>query len=173
MNRNIIVYSAIKNAPSIRELFKDQGKALDNGKKLLLARALADKIYIRSIETNYSDKYSVKLFVNSYLADLREVISVFHSIYILDDEFENEFTDLVTSIVQWKLSLLDTNNAFQCAFTGDKNTVLDEFSSITRFVEPIYICGLVDIAPSASFYYTTYRQIVEEVFTACYSTVKE
>lgn len=173
MNMNAYLPSYINKVPTLTKLYSEQGKKIDHGKILLLGRAITDKIYLGSVNFNYNDRYSVKLFVNTHLPHIREVISALSAIYIFDDSVEAEIIEVIVSLVQWKLSLLDTNNALQCVFTGDKDTVLDEFTSVTRFVEPIHICGMVDMAERATFFYSTYRKIVDEVFAYAFSPVKE
>lgn len=128
-------------------------RRLKRGEIFLLAKAIADKL---PIGTGMPEN------IRTYTLNLRDsidrtVYGLSNYIYIPQEDATRLYA-LIDSLLLWRMSV--AFNPAPMLFSGDPNTVVDEVSSILRYVDVQDVCSVSDVAQSASYIASIFQDYV-------------
>ena len=145
----------ITNEVLLRKLIGFGHRRLKRGEIFLLAKAIADKLPIGN---------GMPENIRTYTLNLR--IQIDNTIYGLSDyvylpaEDVNQAYTLIDGLLLWRMSV--AFDPAPMAFTGDPTTVVDEVSSILRYVDVREVCSVGDIAQTASYIAVIFQDYVAQ-----------
>jgi len=131
-------------------------KKLEQGEVFLLAKAIADTIPLAPIEVD-----SISLFTITQRSFINEVIYTFNDYSYIDTELCKLIYKLIDEISLWRYNI--AYNPPHIFFKGDTNTVIDDLSSLLRYIDITYMCSVADVVNNANWLYTTFRELSNEV----------
>lgn len=131
------------------ELVKMNQRKMKAGELFILARVISNRIPLpTSTQTLTSEVLANGEFYNQVRYLLNEYT------YISDEEMV-ELRDNIKRFQAWKYSIVNGDDIM--LFSGDPETVIDEFSGLTRFFDMGTLCKLDEIAEDATYYYNLYN----------------
>lgn len=131
-------------------------RRLKRGEIYLLAHAIANTLSIGSAMPENIRIYSLSLRDRID----RAIYGLTDYVYLHSDDINHLYT-IIDSVLLWRMSV-----AFDPAplvFSGESTNVVDECSTILRYVDVSDICAVSDIAGSASYIAAIFQEYVQSV----------
>ena len=144
------------NANLQERLLKLGQKTLNKGEIFILAKVIADAIPLPKEACD-----NIRLYNLNHRGFIDNVLYAFEGfVYIPTDEYETIYR-LIDEMVSWRYGVA-TGKAI-CLFTGEAQNVVDDMTGFLRYVNMSDVCGVADIAGSANYIYTMFKDVVSFV----------
>lgn len=145
-----------KLSPSLQSALNMlQQRKLGNGELFLLAKALSDSIPLAE-----SDCENIALHTLNYKYFMNEVLYKVSEYSYIDEESRTVIFRLVNELSLWRFNIAYTPPS--PFYRGEANTVVDDTSSLLRYVDVSYMCAVEDIVEKANWYYSTFKELAQE-----------
>lgn len=131
-------------------------RMLAKGEIFLLAKAIADSLPLMP-----ADEDNVKLFVLNHKRLIDEVVWTLNTYSYLGDENMATLEKLVGDLTLWRAAV--AYNPPALFFRDCPNSVIDDISSLPRYVDVTHMCAVGDIIANANFMSGLFRSFVSEV----------
>lgn len=138
------------------KLNKFAQRKLEKGEIFLLAKVIADNIELAPRGTD-----NIKLFTLTKKRFVNEVIYALNDFTYLNDEQRDVVFKLIDELSLWRYNI--AYNPPVVFFKGDTNTVVDDVTSILRYVDVTYACSVADIVETANWTYGVFTDLCKEV----------
>lgn len=132
-------------------------RKLDRGELCLLAKAIADTRELPSAD-------ALSNFPNYLISIKKDIYAVCYELaeYAFIDSKEMAFVcEQVGSFMIWRASI--AHQPSTVLFTGDPNNVIDDITSIRRYVDTSVLCDIVNVLDRANWLYRTFRELCVNV----------
>ena len=144
------------NADLQKRLLKLGQKTLSKGEIFLLAKALSDAIPLPQEVCE-----NIRLHTLSHRGKIDQVIYAFEGYaYIPSDQYDTIYR-LIDEMVSWRYAVATGKSI--CLFTGDPQSVVDDMTGFLRYVNMSDVCTVSDMAGSANYVYTMFKDVVAAV----------
>lgn len=126
-------------------------RPLEKGELFLLAKAISDELPLPPADCDSVNIYTLKFrrFIECIIYGINEFS------YINEDQ-QKTLLKLVNDLMLWRFNT--AYNPPVILFTGDNNTVIDDISSLPRYIDCVYMCAVADIIDRANWAYNTFRE---------------
>lgn len=133
-------------------------RKLTKGEVFLLAKALADEIPLMP-----ANEDNVKIYVLNHKRFNEEVIWALNNYTYLDENERDTINKLICDLTMWRSSV--AHNPPTILFKDCSTTVIDDISSLPRYVDMTYMCAVGDIINNANYMFSLFKLFVQEVKT--------
>ena len=137
-------------------LLKFNQKKLEKGEIFLLAKAIADELPLCPVEEE-----NVKYFVLNHKLFIDHVVYALNEYSYLDEVTKETIFKLICDLTLWRYKV-----AYEppyILFRGEYDVVLDDISTLPRYVDMTYVCSVADIVDRATYLYSLFRDFVKEI----------
>ncbi len=149
----------------INKLARFGQRKLKDGEVFLLSKAISDTI---GIPTG-SEYTEFSVYIISKKPVINEIIYALNYYTYVDEVTLDIIYKQVTELTRWKHSM--AFNPPMVLFSGSPETVIDEISGITIFVETGCMCSVADIAESATTVYGMFRELCNSIVVSLPASV--
>ena len=134
-------------------------RMLQKGEIFLLAKAIADALPLMP-----ADEDNVRLFILNHKRLIDEVVWSLNTYSYLGDENVAVLEKLIGDLTLWRASV--AYNPPALFFRNDPNAVIDDISSLPRYVDITYMCAVGDMVNNATYMSDLFRTYVTEIKSA-------
>lgn len=134
----------------LSDLSKYNFKKLENGEKVLLAKAISDTLALPSEKLEDLNIYM--LTQKTKIISILDAIS--HSLYIDDKEVMYR---LVKDFMYWRYRI--AFNPPIVTFNSGADCIIDDLSSLPKFVDRSSMCDIANVYANSTYLYSVFRAI--------------
>ena len=134
-------------------------RMLQKGEIFLLAKAIADALPLMP-----ADEDNVKLFIINHKRLIDEVVWSLNTYSYLGDDNSAVLEKLIGDLTLWRASI--AYNPPTPFFRDCPNSVIDDISTLPRYVDLTYMCAVGDVINNANYMSDLFRTLVSEVKSA-------
>jgi hypothetical protein len=140
----------------VNKLLSFNQRKLTKGEIFLLAKSIADELPLLP-----PDEDNVNLFILNHKRFIDEVIWCLNNYTYLDKNEIKTVNKLISDLTLWRASI--AYNPPITFFKDCPNSVIDDISSLPRFVDLTYMCAVGDIINNANYIADLFRTFVKEI----------
>jgi len=133
-------------------------RTLEKGEVFILSYAISLKLPLPEVN---SDPHEIKMHCLSYRNNVDSVVYSLNDFMYIDENTRKEIYELIYSFVRWRRDIAFGN--FIPLFK-DTETILDDFTNITKYIDMTYVCSLKDIETRLNSFTRTMFDLVEETY---------
>ena len=149
------MYSYLSQSLSQKLSHFNQRK-LNKPELVLFAKAIADSLPLAPVETD-----NVSLFTLNHRSFVDECCYVMSAYSFIDRDEVKLVYSLIDQFTLWRMSL--AYKPPRVVFKAKTDTVIDDITTIERFVDAACLCSLGDIATNANWYMGMFYDLVGEI----------
>ena len=144
-----------------RKLYQFSLRRLTKGEKVLLAKALCDRLPLMPAEES-----NIKLYVIHFKPFIDDVIYGLRDFIYIDSDDSEYIVDLIVRFMTWRAAV--AYNTTRVLFTGNPETVIDDFSLLPLFIDQPTFCALTDSITDANYYYRLFTEVCNKFYLASF-----
>ncbi len=131
-------------------------RKLTKGEVFLLAKAIADEIPLMP-----ADEENVKIYILNHKRFIDDVIWTLNGYTFIGDNEAETLLKLIGDLTLWRSNV--AYNPPTVLFRDCPNSVIDDISSLPRYVDITYMCSVGDIISTANYMFGIFKSFVKEV----------
>lgn len=140
----------------VNKLSSFNQRKLYKGEIFLLAKSIADELPLLP-----PDEDNVKLFLLNHKRFIDEVVWCLNTYTYLNEDEVKTLNKLIGDLTLWRASV--AYNPSVIFFRDCPDSVIDDISSLPRFIDITYMCAVGDIINNANYIANLFRSFVKEI----------